>query len=361
MSEEANIQSLSLSTPRETKKFMVHAIIKGVTPFVQSSPGLGKSSITYEIANEHDLVLIDERLSTRSPVDLSGLPDFIGQGKDRRASFTPFNVYPTEDTEIPKGKAGWLLFLDEFNSAPKTVQAAAYKLILDRMVGLHRLHPNVVIACAGNLSTDRAIVNPMSTAMQSRLVHIEMTHSHKEWLEDVALKHGYDERIIAYLNYMPGRLMDFRPDHNEKTFCCPRTWEFMNRLVNGVSNAGLGEFTKLFGGTITSGVATDFVAFTEVYKNMISFKMILSDPSGAPIPADLMTRWAVISHIMEKVTKETFADTCTYINRFTTDFKVLFYRSILVRHPSLRSNPDFIKAMSEMSRYFHGSPYAQAA
>lgn len=39
--------------------------------------------------------------------------------------FMPFNIFPLENTPLPKGKNGWLLFLDEFNSAPKDVQAAA--------------------------------------------------------------------------------------------------------------------------------------------------------------------------------------------------------------------------------------------
>lgn len=361
MSDEPNAQSLSKSTPRETRKFIVKGIQSGLTPFVQSSPGIGKSSLTYSIANEFSLQLIDERLSTRSPVDLSGLPDFTGEGKSRRASFTPFNVYPVEGTPLPPGKDGWLLFLDEFNSAPKSVQAAAYKLILDRMVGLHKLHEKVVLVCAGNLATDRAIVTPMSTAMQSRLIHIEMVHDHAQWLEDVALAKNYDARIIAYLSYMPGRLMDFRPEHNDKTFCCPRTWEFMNRMVLGMTNSEMDEYKKLFAGTITSGVATDFVSFTKVYDQMITFEAIMADPMNAPVPDDLMTRWAVSCHIQEKMTTDTFGAACVYINRFPTDMQILFMRSALVRHPALRAHPDFGQMMSRLSRYLHNSPYAKAA
>ena len=328
---------------------------------VVSSPGIGKSALVKAIAQDFHLQLIDERLSTRSPVDLSGMPDFVGEGRKRQAQFTPFNVFPTEDTELPKGKDGWLLFLDEFNSATKATQAAAYKLILDRMVGLHRLHPNVAIVAAGNLMTDRAIVNPMSTAMQSRLIHIRMTHSHDEWLEDVALAQKYDSRIIAYLNYKPSALMDFRPNHNEATFCCPRTWEFVNDLITGLSNDEVRSLTKLLAGSITSGVATDFISFIQVYQRMITFAMIMQDPHNAEVPVDNMTRWAVICHMMEKVTDDTFGSACTYVRRFPIENQVLFFRSVLVRRPEMRRHPEFINAMSQLSRYFHSSPYAQAA
>ena len=58
--------------------------------------------------------------------------------------------------------------------------------------------------------------------MQSRLIHFVMEVSFTEWLEDVAIKEGYDSRLIAFLSMYPKYLMDFRPDHQEKTFCCPR-------------------------------------------------------------------------------------------------------------------------------------------
>src|SRR5690606_8713131 len=132
----------------------------------------------------------------------------------------PFaDLFPTEDTPVPEGFDGWGLFLDEFNSAPKGVQAAAYKLTLDRMTGQHKLHERVAMVLAGNLSTDRAITNPISTAMQSRVVHLLMEINFEEWYYDVALKENYDPRIIAFLNYKNSYLMDFRPDHNENTFC----------------------------------------------------------------------------------------------------------------------------------------------
>jgi hypothetical protein len=146
---------------------------------------------------------------------------------------------------------GWLLFLDEANAAPRSVQASAYKLVLDRMVGQHSLHDHVAISMAGNLATDRAIVQPLSTAMQSRVVHIELQADFEEWLEDVAFKEGYDERIIAFLSQWPGKLMDFKADHHDKTFCCPRTWEFVNRLIQGRQE--LDSIQSLLGGTITSG------------------------------------------------------------------------------------------------------------
>jgi len=345
------MENLYKCTPRQVRTFVLDCLYAGLVPFVQSSPGMGKSSIMRSVANELNLKLIDHRLSTSAPEDMTGLPRFDEEG---RAHFAPFaDLFPIEGTPLPENKDGWMVFLDEANSATKMVQAACYKLILDRATGQYPLHENVVITMAGNLAADRAIVNVLSTAMQSRVVHIEMIVSFLEWLEDVALKEDYDSRIIAYLNYKNGMLMDFRPDHQDKTFCCPRTWEFMNRLVKDKPIQD--EKIPLYAGTITSGVAVDFVQFTKVFDKIPDMMAILSDPTGVEVPSDSATRWAVTSHVMEKVEEDNFGLTTTYINRFPMEFRILFFRSMMSRKPQLRQHPDFARSMSELSRYLHAA------
>jgi MoxR-like ATPase len=308
---------------------------------------MGKSAIVRSIAKEFSLKLIDHRLSTSAPEDLSGLPHFV----NGKASFLPFDTFPTEDTPIPPGHQGWLLFLDEFNSASKAVQAAAYKLILDRMVGQKRLHPKCVIVCAGNLSTDRAIVNPISTAMQSRLVHLTMVLDHTEFMEDVAFAQNWDSRIVAYLSYKKDALYDFRPDHDDKTFCGPRTWEFMNKLIKGRSV--LQEDAALYAGTITSGVAVNFITFTEVFERLPKIEQIVKDPENTPLPDESNIRYATIIHLMEHADNDNLDPIATYVGRLTSEFRVLLFRGLMVRKPELKKHPAFRRALVELSRYLH--------
>ncbi|MFA7188500.1 MAG: hypothetical protein WC117_00260 [Sphaerochaetaceae bacterium] len=212
-------------TPRVTRQYVEECLSSGLVPYVTSSPGLGKSSIAKLVAKQFNLLLIDYRLSGAAPEDQTGLPRFNQRGFAEHAAFE--DIFPLEGTPLPKDENGheydgWLLLLDEFNSATRLVLASCYKLLLDRMVGQKKLHPNVAMMLAGNLGSDRALVNPIGTALESRVVHIEMMASFDEWLYDVALKENYDPRVIAFLSQNNNRLMDFKPDHQDKTFCCPR-------------------------------------------------------------------------------------------------------------------------------------------
>jgi hypothetical protein len=338
-------------SPRQLRSFIADALQAGLVPFVTASPGVGKSSIMKLVAKDFDLKVIDHRLSTSAPEDLSGLPRF----HDGFAQFLPFkDLFPLEDTPVPKDFAGWMLFLDEFNSSAKSVQAAAYKLVLDRMVGQFKLHPNCVITAAGNLSTDRAIVNQISTAMQSRVVHLELEVNFQEWLYDVAFANNYDQRIIGFLSQFENKLMDFNPSHTEKTFACPRTWEFVNSLCQLPNYQGdLTDKAPLLTGALTSGIATEFITFANVWKDLVTIDMVVKDPKNLRIPDSASSKWATIAHLMENINVVNFDDVCTYVNRqeFGISMRILFFRSTMVRHPNLRQHPSFTKAMSELAKY----------
>lgn len=141
--------------------------------------------------------------------------------------------FQSREPSLPEHKQGWMLFLDEFNQATKSVQSASYKLILDRMTGQKKLHEKVVITAAGNLATDRAIVNVLGTAMQSRVVHIEM-----EINQRVAGRRGFEAKLRPtdhwLLGPVPIKVDDLRSEPHGQNVCsaAPCTWEFMNRLLS---------------------------------------------------------------------------------------------------------------------------------
>ncbi|AUV59100.1 Hypothetical protein AL25TRB_057 [Escherichia phage vB_Eco_AL25] len=350
----ASIDSIAVCNPRQVRKFVEHCIRSGLVPFITSSPGMGKSAIVHQIAEDFGLKLIDHRLSTSAPEDLSGLPRFKENG---RAEFAPFDeLFPLEGDTVPEGFNGWLLFLDEFNSARKEIQAAAYKLVLDRMTGQKKLHPYVAIVCAGNKATDRAITNNLSTAMQSRLIHLEMETDFDVFMEDVAIPNKWDERVIAFLNANPNKLNDFEPDHQEKTFCCSRTWEFVNKIVSILPPGPIdSEMTLLLAGTITSGVATSFVQFTQVYSNMVSLNEILDNPKKARMPEDNNLLWAVVTSLINNTDEDNHSKIFDYVERMPFTFKVLYYRSVGSLVPALVKLPNWRVAAITLSKYVHGS------
>lgn len=311
---------------------MITKYIKArLVPMLVGSPGCGKSQIVHSIAEDYNLKVIDVRLSQCDPTDLSGFPTVLG----KKAGYLPMDTFPIEGDPLPEGYSGWLLFFDEFNAGAPAVQAAAYKLILDHMVGNNKLHKNVAMVCAGNLETDNAIVQPMSTALQSRLVHLELLVDHKTWL-DWARSNGISHWLTGYIGFKPGNVYTFKADHTDNTYCCPRTLEFANRILKD-EPLGSPDLLPLLAGTVSEGIAREMISFFKIHDTLPSMVNIVDAPETTKMPTELSVLFALTGSISHNVNKDNFSKVMTYVLRMPVEFQVVCLRE------SVRRNKDLIK------------------
>jgi len=318
----------------ELQEALIEDFKVGLVPMVSSSPGMGKSDIIRAIADLFKLKVIDLRVSQCEPVDMQGYPGVI----NGRMTFHIPEYFPIEGDTVPNGYDGWLLFLDEFNSGNKQTEAAAYKLILDRAVYKHNLHPRCLIAAAGNLTTDRAIVNTQSTATTSRLTHYRMRVDHKVWV-DWANAHEIDHRIISLIKFKPELLHRFDTSTNELTFPCPRTWEFASKVITGKDTINHITKTRL-AGTIGEGAAVELATYSEIYQNLPTIEQILSNPkSGWKVPKEPSERYAVTTMLAHNTTADNIDKLIIAIKRLPTDFQVITFKDIYKRTPALKGHP----------------------
>lgn len=330
-------------------------IASGIVPYIRSSPGLGKSSIFRQIAEDFDLEFIDIRLSMFSPLDLNGLPH-VSNGK---ASFIPFDLFPTENTPIPKGKVGWLILFDEINSIPAAVEAAAYKIMLEKYVGNAKLHPSVYIAAAGNLDTDKAITRPSSSAMLSRMstIFMELDTSKKnhvdEFFEDVVIKYNWHPLVAAYLTYMPQHINTFSNTLIEKAYAVPRTWEFINNSLKfSIDNA---KDVDVIGTTIGYSTAYSFVSFVKNIEGLPKPNEIAANPDKIDISnLNAAQRYGLISSIIGNTDSKTIKPYLDFVARDDVgiEYKALYCRSVNRRFGSkYQYHPAMIDASVTVAEY----------
>lgn len=319
---------------------MITAAIKTrIVPLLKGSPGTGKSQIVYQIAAAYNLKVIDLRLSQCDPTDLGGFPAIF----DGKADYLPMQHFPIEGDPLPINPEtklpydGWLLFLDEMTSAPPAIQAASYKVALDRAVGSHPLHKKCAIVGAGNLETDGAIVHAMSTALQSRLLHLELVVDSNEWIE-WAVTHNIDHRITSFIKFKPGSLYTFTADHTDSTYACPRTWEFANRIM-AITDISDKDFLPLLAGTLSEGVAREFVGFCKIYQELVTPAQIIANPEGIKVPTEPSVLFALtgsIAHNMDTKTSEAYMK---FVSRLPVEFQVVCLREVVRRNKTMLTNP----------------------
>ena len=95
-------------TLNQVKEVLPILMKANIVPFLHSSPAQGKSSIVRQLAKKYQLELIDVRLTEMDSLDFNGLPS-LDNGK---ASYKAFDIFPLQDTPLPKGKKGWVLLLN---------------------------------------------------------------------------------------------------------------------------------------------------------------------------------------------------------------------------------------------------------
>ncbi|MEN8174573.1 MAG: AAA family ATPase [Pseudomonadota bacterium] len=185
-------------------------------------PGVGKSQMVAQIAAAHDVPVIDIRLSQMEPSDLRGIPFRVNENVEWA---TPA-ILPDVRRHGDEG----VLFLDEITSAPPSVSAAAYQLILDRRLGEYCVPDGWAIFAAGNRQGDRGVTYAMPAPLANRFSHFEVDTNLDDWVA-WAYANGIDERVIAFLRFRPELLFDFDPAHNPMAFPSPRSWEFAHRAL----------------------------------------------------------------------------------------------------------------------------------
>lgn len=324
----------------QARTMVEECLVCNLVPITLGSPGMGKSAMYADIAKEYKLKLIDLRLSQFDPTDLNGFP--APDYKTGRSGYLPPEYFPLEGDPVPAGYEGWMVLLDELPSASLAVQAAAYKLILDRMVGMHKLHPKVRLAAAGNLLTDNAIVNELSTAMQSRIIHILVKSNLQVWVKHAEKKEvAFDGRLISFCHFL-GKCNDFNPEHSDNTFMCERTLEFAHKLMKRKPHLSLKDF-PLLAGTIGKGPARELIGFCQVYAELPTFNSIVQDANTAIMPKDKAALFALTGMLSENVDDTNLTKVLPYILRMDIEFQVIALRSVIRKYPILMSSPEIMK------------------
>ena len=240
--------------PKSAKTSIAFAIKQKRPVFLWGPPGIGKSDIVQQIGSDTEREVIDVRLALWEPTDIKGIPYFDSNAGTM--TWAPPAELPTD----PKSTA--ILFLDELNSAPPAVQAAAYQLILNRKVGTYVLPKGVDIVAAGNRDGDKGVTYRMPAPLANRFVHLEMKVDFEDW-QDWATLNGIHPEVVGYVGFAKQDLYDYDPKSPSKSFATPRSWSFVSDLVSD-DEIDTESLTNLVSGAIGDGLAVKFMAHRKI-------------------------------------------------------------------------------------------------
>src|SRR4028119_181784 len=268
-------------TPHQLKQYLSSLVENRVflSTMIWGAPGIGKSSVVAQVANQHGLEFVDVRLSQLAPTDLRGLP--VPENGISR-------WYPPEF--LPDQGFG-ILFVDELNMAPPAMQGIAQQLILDRRVGSYVVPEGWFIWAAGNRKEDRASVYEMPAPLANRFLHLEVVPDFDSF-KDYALASGVHEQVLAFLSFRTSLVHKLDP--HSAAWPSPRSWAMASRLLEAELDIET---------AVGAGAAAEFAAYIALYEALPDLESIIEGHGlQIPFPDEPSVRYALIIGLTVRAT-----------------------------------------------------------
>ena len=325
------------------------------------APGVGKSQAVRQIAKNLEestgkkVQVTDVRLLLFNPIDLRGIP--TSNADKTLAVWLKPQIFQMDESD----KVINILFLDEISAAPQAVQAAAYQITLDRVVGEHKLPENCIVIAAGNRVTDKSVSFKMPKGLANRLLHIEVEGNFKSW-KDWAIKVGINEKIIGFLSFRNDYLMGFNTSSEDLAFTTPRSWEMVSNILNNVSS-NIDDVYNLIAGLIGIGAAIEFKSWCKVYSNIPKMEDIFAGKT-TKVPTTTDAIYALISSMVvyareHKDDLKLIANSIKYSELLPPDFSVVLLKDYMAIDKNYKEKlikiPEFNKWLQTKGRLLNGA------
>lgn len=304
---------------KDLKKLLSFAFSNRENVLIKGKPGIGKSDIVQQAADEVGAELIISHPVVSDPTDYKGMPFVDG----KEANFLPFG----ELNRIIKAKKPTVFFLDDLGQAAPSVQAACMQLLLARRINDHKVSDHVTFVAATNRREDRAAVNGILEPVKSRFATIvELSANTDDWCE-WAVNNNMPHELISFLRFRPDMLdKDSAPSRDIVNTHSPRTIAALGRLQNKGLPAEIRFDT--FRGAVGDGFATEYVAYLGIYTKLPTFDEILNRAETIDVPYEPGLLFALSGLVANKADTNNIDTLIKFINRLPVEMQVVTIKSM---------------------------------
>lgn len=326
--------------------------------FIWGAPGIGKTEILRQVANEANAIVIEWHLSQIEPTDFRGVPKIenvkgSNDTKDERTVVKLPELFPDSDTEVPG-----IIFFDEMNRAPQMVLSAALSLCLGGTLGNYSLPERWIVVAAGNRAIDLGDATPtvIEPALANRFSHVNYAPSIEDWIKWAYKKDHINPDLIAFLKHKPQYYHKLDPDEEPQAWPSPRSWdlaseeEYFARGEKWSNKLSSDELSEIYTDNVGSEAATAFNAYLELKKvyNENDVKGVYTKGAKAKkLPTRADQSYAASCSIAsykkgEKITEKEFANLIEFIKSIPNfEVKTPILSEVKEYHPYLKTEEPY--------------------
>ena len=203
--------------------------------FLIGPPGIGKTAIMEQIANELGVGLVSYSMTHHTRQSALGLP-FIekktyGGNEYNVSEYTMSEIIASvydmvEQTGLREG----ILFLDEINCVSETLAPSMLQFLQYKIFGRHRVPDGWIVVTAGNPPEYNNSVREFDIVTWDRLKRIDVEPEYDVWKE-YAYKKGVHPAILTYLDIRKSDFYKIETSVDGKSFVTARGWSDLSDMM----------------------------------------------------------------------------------------------------------------------------------
>jgi hypothetical protein len=313
---------------------------------VVGPPGVGKTYVFRQTAEELGMDLIPTSAPLLSPVKVGGYPrPPKEEGGD--ATHCLFDGIAL----AYRATRPTLLTIDDLGMANGETLKALLDLVQFGRIDNRTLPECVVVSAASNDVTHGADVQGMIEPLKSRWHSIVKVEANVDDFMVYGLMKQFPAWLLAFVRNCDGLLTEWKPTKSlEIGFATPRGLEHLA----GWDAIGVDD-PEVWAGCIGAGRAKEAVAFKALQADLPDVDAVLIDPEGAPVPENPSCRYLVAMALSSRMNKGNFGQCVKYLGRMPLMFGACAIRCALsADHLAAR------KKLSAARRDIASSPDFQA-
>ncbi len=255
--------------------------------FLIGAPGIGKTAIMEQIAQELSIALVSYSMTHHTRQSALGLPfidhkEFEGWQYDVSEYTMSEIISSIYDTMRESGLREGILFLDEINCVSETLSPSMLQFLQYKVFGRHRVPEGWVIVTAGNPPEYNKSVREFDVVTLDRLKVMEVEADYATWKEYAAQK-GLHNAIISYLDMKKDDFYHVETTVKGKSYITARGWEDLSQILQLYEEEGLAADESLVGQYLRNDrIVREFTAYYDLYNKYKNDYQIEEILSGAP-------------------------------------------------------------------------------
>lgn len=203
--------------------------------FLMGPPGIGKTAIMEQIAEEMSVCMVSYSITHHTRQSALGLPTITDrefQGIQYKVSeYTMSEIIASVyDSMEETGKREGILFLDEINCVSETLSPTMLQFLQYKVFGKHRVPEGWIVVTAGNPPEYNKSVHDFDIVTLDRLKKMDIEPDYKVWRE-YALEMEVHSAILRFLEQKPEHFYTVKFSGVKKSFVTARSWEDLSTMI----------------------------------------------------------------------------------------------------------------------------------